>query len=156
MISYEFKPVSEHKRHQKYLHAFELATVDHYYEIISQFVVDPNISFNNSDDLDLFVNFVFDSKFQYIHTGYCRFIINNKSEFSLLAITKFLDFQKIYCELFVYDFFSTLIRDYDITVIEKIFKLLSPNLKLDFLDVICKFPEVLKSSSQLNLYILFS
>lgn len=151
-----FEPVSELVRHQKYLPAFKVKSIQHYYDIMSRFIMDPEISYDNGDDMDLFINFVFDSDFGYVHNSYCKHLLSTNSELTFTLVCNFLNYLYKDCELFVYDFFFTLAKDYNPTIVEKVFEQLQPHLKLKLLDTVCKFPEILKGSSRLKLYVVFS
>lgn len=148
-----FQPTSSFDRHQKYLEAFTIESIVEYYQFINQFLTDPIISHHNGDDMDLFINFIFDSKFGDLHNAYCKFMLSSSS---FLEISSFLNFLHEDCELFVYDFFYSLAKDYNHIIIEKVFEKLSCKLKLELLNTVCKFPEKLKGSSRLKLYAVFS
>lgn len=153
-----FQPTSTHQRHQTHLRAFSISNIEEYYVAVAQFVTDPELSHENIDDLDLFISLTFESKFNHIHTRICRYLLMNidNYEFSLSALSKFLDFLDKDATLFSNDFFHTLIRDYSPKIVERVFESLSHNLKMSFLDVITKYSDVLKQCPRIKLYIVFS
>jgi hypothetical protein len=123
---------------------------------VAQFVTDPKM--DPIQDLDFFIELVFESKYGHINTRFCRYFLVKRENytFSFEAIGNFLEFLNANSSLFTNDFFHTLCIDYSLDVIEKVFNILSAHLKHQAIEVFVKYNKVINEIPRIKTFMIFS
>lgn len=133
-----------------------VSNIEEYLLLVALFVTDPKM--NPNQDLDFFVELIFDSKWGHIHTRFCRyFLVKNEDYlFTFEAISKFLEFLSVDSVLFTNDFFHTLCSDYPSVMVEKVFNNLPNYLKHQSLEVLVKYDKIVSEIPRIKTYMVFS
>jgi hypothetical protein len=147
-------------RHKPYVAALTASTAAEYYQLISDFLSDDQISLSNDDDREVFINLMLDTAFSKIiriRFGYFDYLLS-KIDLSTTSylLPRYLLFLNKYSKWFVDDLFYSLIFENHIIMIEKVFNLLSTKDKLSLLRLAGNFPDVFKKSPRLRTYCIFS
>lgn len=148
-----------HERHLKYLDAFWHLFTPGFVGFITRFVLDPNISPDNVDDLELFQDFVFSKRLGRLHIFYYEHLfkdIADTDEYLSKAFCRYLEFLGQISPYFEKEALYFLFREERLEIIELVFKQSSFQLKMKILKVSDDFPEKVKRIPKLKLYNLFS
>lgn len=148
----------EHERHQIYLSAFSVLSIYDFVEFITKFVLDPNISPDNADDLELFQDFVFSDRLGRLHVFYYHNMFEDRpdaNELLIKAYCQYLNFLGQISSFFQQESLEFIFR-WKPFYIESILKLSSPQVKLDIIKISNNYPEIIKRIPKLKLYNLFS
>ena len=151
----------EHERHQAYLHLFsENCPEPTYLRHISLFVLDPNLSPEDAEDLELFQDLLFEGPFGRIHIFYYeqlfREFYSTEPKLVLATLSGYLSFLIKLSDLFVYDAYHTIIQREDSYLIDNLLRVLPFHLKMNFLKFSQRYPKALEISPKLKLFNLFS
>lgn len=160
----KYKPNSKLERHQKYLGAFsDFCIEEEYLSNITQFIMDPKISPNDEDDIELFKDLLFESKFGKIHIYYFDRLFNklwDKTTFdwTVRIMSKYVEFAHKISEFYSGDIFNALFTELHKThdAISLMLKYLPHNERMCMVRVAQTYPSVLESVPKLKLYALFS
>lgn len=151
----------EHERHQPYLHLFsENCPEFTYLRHISLFVLDPNLSSENDEDLELFQDLLFEGPMGRIHIFYYEEMFKDfystEPKLVLTTLGSYLVYLNKLSSLFVLDAYHFIIQREDPILIDRILRELPFNLKMDFVRFSQKYPKALQISPKLKLFNLFS
>lgn len=154
----------DHERHKPYHEKFDRAqgnnTERQYYWNVAKYVLDSKISPSNEDDLELFEDAIFESPWGRIHIYFYEWLFKNyyqtQTEVVIRTFVKYLEFLNEISPLFTVDAFNFIFRQKDTKLIEKLLNTMSFEIKLNFIKVSDKYPEVVRSVPKLKLYNLFS
>ena len=143
------------KRHRHYACAFSSSILlKNYLKLISRFVNDKSLSPDNEEDLDLFRDLIFHTRWQKNHIYYYCWVLNNSRNTKLLA--KYSAYLDKLADFFVDDLFHYLCREESCRLIQAYFNKLPQELKFKFLRVASQHPHVLKNIPKFKLYMIFS
>jgi hypothetical protein len=148
----------EHERHLVYLDAFRVLSIFDYVEFMTRFVLDPNISSDDEDDLELFQDFVF-GKFGRMHIYYYEHLFfkhPGKLEMTCNAYGRYVDFLGKISPIFKQEALSFLFQIGNIALIESVMQLGSHEVKMGVIQASDKWPHITKRVPKLKLYNLFS
>lgn len=158
-----FVSKSPHERHQKYFDAFLLKkelTDSNYFNFITRFISDPNLSHLNEDDLSFFQDLLFESFREKVHIRYYDWTIVKWLPFAnaqtIKILSKYSDYLGAVSELFLTELFSHVFRLPNKEVIVDLFNALSTQNTLIFIKWADRNPEVVKLIPKLKFYLLFS
>lgn len=154
----------DHERHKPYHGKFTHANGDWYektyYWNVAKYVMDPNVSPSDGDDLELFQDAIFESPWGRIHIYFYEQLFKNYYKFdvrwTVQTFCKYLLFLNKISSLFVNDAFEFIFRQKDSKMILDILNEMSFDIKMQFIKASEKHPEVLKSIPKLKIYNLFS
>lgn len=154
----------DHERHKPYHIKFTNVAFDwcerQYYWDIGKYIMDPNISPLDPDDLEVFQDIVFESPWGRIHIDFYERLFKNYYKFNedwvLKVFSKYLLFLDAISPLFLQDALYYVFRQGDIATIEKLLKELSFDMKMKFIKASEKYPDIIKAVPKLKLYNLFS
>jgi hypothetical protein len=148
-----------HERHLEYLGAFWHLWSSGFVEFITKYILDPNISPDDTDDLELFQDFVFSKRLGRLHIFYYENLLNNKphpSDELAKAFCRYFDFLSQISPFFAKEALNFVFREQRLEMIELIFNSSSYKMKMEMLKVSDNFPEKVKRIPKLKLYNLFS
>lgn len=159
-----YRPKTKHDRHQKYVSVFEGFCVEHeYHATITRFMMDSNISSSNPDDIELFKDLLFESKFGKIHIYYFDKLLkslSDKSQFdwTVRVMAKYIEFTGKISEFYQGDILHTLFTELNRTqtAIELLLKHLSAQDRIYLAQTARQFPAVIAKIPKIRLYSLFS
>lgn len=151
----------DHDRHQPYLHIFNENTPDWtYLRHISRFVLDPNLSPEDPEDLELFQDLLFDGPMGQIHIFYYETMFpSNRFYYPKEIIrhfVKYLSFLNKLSPLFVRDAYYFIFRRKSQLLINQMLDELPFEIKMDFIREAQKQPDIIELSDKLKMYNLFS
>ena len=154
----------EHDRHQPYKDKFVKANVElyerQYYWQLAKFVMDPNISSSNADDLEMFQDIVFESPWGRIHIHFYEQLFKNyyryQQDWTIEAFCRYCLFLDAVSILFLNDAYDFIFRKNDNKIILQLLKEMPFELKMKFIKAAEKYPETIQSVPKLKLYNLFS
>lgn len=160
----KYRPTSKLERHQKYLGAFSAFCIeDEYLSNITDFIMDPKNSPSNDDDVELFKDFLFESKFGRIHICYFDLWfskIGNKTNFdwTVRVMSRYIEFIRKISEFYIDDIFNMFLTELNASqdAIALLLKLLPMEDRMSFVRAAKVYPKALKRVSKLKLYYLFS
>ena len=160
----KYKPISKLERHQKYLGAFSDFCIEkEYLSNITKFIMDNDISPLNDDDVELFKDFLFESKFGKIHIYYfdCLFRqLEDKANFdwTVRVMAKYIEFIGKISEFYCNDIFSNLFAEINKTqnTISLLLKYLPISDRMIMVKMAQTYPVVIFKNPKLKLYALFS
>jgi hypothetical protein len=159
-----------HERHQKYLHlfkdealvgqpsgVFEAGLLWH----TAKYVLDSNISPNDADDLELFHDLIFESKFGRLHIYfYEQYLFPRYFKFNpgwvMQVFSKYLEFLERISPLFTNDAFDFIYRHRDSKLVLMLLDEMSFDIKMRFIKHADKHPDMMRLVPKLKLYNLFS
>src|SRR5271155_381452 len=85
-----------HERHQLYVGAFDEKLETEFIWSISKYLTDPKISADDEDDLDLFYDLIFQSRFGRLHIHFYEYIFQkhyqSNAQHVVCAFSTYLDF----------------------------------------------------------------
>lgn len=151
----------EHDRHQTYLHVFhEYCPEPTYLRHISLFVLDPNLSPEDDEDIEIFQDLLFEGPMGRIHIFYYEELFREFYSIDptlvLTTFNRYLQFLDIISCLFVVDAYQFVFRQDDPVLIDSLLKRLPFKLKMSFLSEAQKKPGIIQLSEKLKLLNLFS
>lgn len=155
----------DHERHKPYHDKFrrkdgEQLFERQYYWSVAKYVMDPNITSSDGDDLELFEDAVFESPFGRIHIHFYEQLFKNYYQFNsdwvLKVFCKYLLFLEELTVLFTNDAFNYIFRKNDPKLILNLLKEMPLEIKLRFIKESEKHPEIIRAVPKLKLYNLFS
>lgn len=160
----KYIPISKLERHQKYLDAFSaFYTEQEYISTFTHFIMDSKISPLDDDDVELFKDFLFESKFGKIHIYYFERLFNQLSDkdtfdWNVRVMAKYIEFigkiSEFYCgDIFIY-LFSKINKSEH--VISLLLNYLPKEDRMIMAKVAQTYPVVLTKNPKLKLYSLFS
>lgn len=162
----KFKPTSSLQRHQKYFGAFFLKLdreivkgTSLYLDYITKFITDPNISHLNEDDLWFLKDLLFESQYGKVHIEYYTWILNNWLDYAfpqaIKILARYADFLGQVDRRYLDDFFHTIMIDSQDAAIA-IFECLSSTNKVEYINIVGRYPAIVERVPKLKLYITFS
>ena len=153
----------EHERHKPHHNKFTIKEdwfERQYYWNVAKYVMDPNISPSDGDDLELFQDAVFDSPWGRIHIHFYERLFQNYYKFQpdwvLQTFCRYVNFLEQISILFANDAFDFIFRKEDPKLIEKLLNTMSFETKMHFIKASEKYPEAIRSVPKLKIYNLFS
>jgi hypothetical protein len=150
----------KHERHLDYLDAFSASiTEDEYVRYIIKYLLDPNLSPDDGDDLDLFQSLVFDSKWGRLHIFVYEDLFNEYHIRPVRTATIFcrhLEYLGKISGLFLLDAFSYIFKKNDPEVVKFLLRFMPLKVKLLFIMEAENHPLILRAVPKLKLYNLFS
>lgn len=152
-----------HERHLVHLDAFRLLHTGNTVKTIYPFLIDPNISYNNEDDLELFKDVIYPHVYFSFDVLYCDAIFRpcnikfNNLNFDLIAksLSQFLGFLEQISDFFVNRIIYRLIENQP-DIIELIFTNSSDTIKLKIIRCAASYPKMSIIFPKLKLYNTFS
>lgn len=151
----------EHERHQHYLTILDGTYTEYYYlAMVYKFVVDPNLSSEDPEDLELFQDLIFDGPMGRIHIYYYEELFRRfysvNPEKVITTLSCYLQYLDVLSGLFVDDAYAFVFRQDDPILIDALLNSLSFKLKMSFLREAQKKPGIIQLSDKLKLLNLFS
>lgn len=157
-----FKAGCAHERHQKYIDlfkedVFETSLLWH----TAMYVWDPKMSAKDDDDMELFQDLVFESKFgrihiyfydQYLFPRYFRL----NPDWVIRVFVRYLEFLERASPLFTNDAFDFAYKYRDSKLILMLLDKMSFDIKMRFIKHSEKYPDMIQLVPKLKLYNLFS
>lgn len=151
------------KHHQKYLNAFTNQTYQlEYFTNITQFVLDSELSPDNSEDVDLFQALLFDGMHGRIHIIYYEnlfyspWLYKISPEKLTKVFARYLDYLDKMSTLFTLDALHFIFKQQNPYLIECLLNDLSVKNKLQMIRLSELYPEMIQTVPKLKLYNLFS
>lgn len=152
----------DHDRHKPYLHLFkdkEIFERQYLWEI-GKFVMDPNLSPKNGDDLEVFEDLVFDSERGRLHIFFYEELFKNyyqyQPDWTLKVFSRYLSYLDSLSSLFSNDAFHYIFKKEDSKLITGLLKEMSFEIKIKFIRESDKYPNIIRAVPKLKLYNLFS
>lgn len=149
-----------HERHSEYLGAFsDSIGEDEFVGYISKFLLDSQLSPFDSDDLDLYQDIVFDSKWGRLHIFYYEDLFSTYHIRPIEFAKKFnqhLEYLGHISSLFLLDAFTFVLKKNDPVLVEFLMKHMSLRTKLLFIREAWHYPQIIQAVPKLKLYNLFS
>lgn len=156
----DYIPKSEHKRHQPYIGAFcRSQSKTEYIAYITKFIFDPEISPKNEDDMDLFKDLLFESRFGKIHIDYYieQFwrLSGRKRTKVIRRLARYAEFLIPYSGLFLEDMYHSIYRNHP-DIIGELLEALPSKVKMPFVMLAEEYPSVIHRVPKLKFYMTFS
>lgn len=150
-----------HDRHQKYLELFKDDVFEqHFLWQVAMYVWDANLTPNDADDLDLFQDLVFDSKFGRIHIYFYDHLFDKyyrlNSDWVTTIFVRYLEYLEKLSSLFTNDAFDFVFKKEDQKLVLTLLKKMPLDLRLRFIKHSEKYPNIIQLVPKLKLYNLFS
>lgn len=154
----------KHERHQVYHEKFESAKKNkferQYYQHLTTYVMDSNLSPSDSDDFEMFQDIVFESPWGRVHIHFYEQLFKNYYKYHPDWVLKVFSAYLVYLNkaspLFTGDAFGFIFNKNDVPLIEKLLKELPFEIKMQFIRHSEKYPTMMKAVPKLKLYNLFS
>lgn len=153
----------EHERHKPHHGKFTIKEdwfERQYYWNVAKYVMDPNISPSDGDDLELFEDAIFESPWGRIHISFYEQLFKNyykfNSDWVLKTFCRYLIFLEELSVLFTNDAFEYIFRQDDPKLILSLLKVMPLEIKLRFIKASEKHPKIIQAIPKLKLYNLFS
>jgi hypothetical protein len=149
-----------HERHSDYLGAFSASIKeDEFLKYISKFLLDSRLSPFDADDLDLYQDLVFDSKWGRLHIFYYEDLFSTyyirPVEFAK-KFSRHLDYLGQCSVLFLLDAFTFILKKNNPYMVNFLMKFMSLKTKLLFIRETEHYPQIVQAVPKLKLYNLFS
>jgi hypothetical protein len=151
-----------HERHQKYLHlfkddVFETSLLWH----TAMYVWDKQISAKDDEDMELFQDLIFESKFGRLHIYfYDQYLFPRyfklNSDWVIKVFSKYLEFLERGSPLFTNDAFDFIYKYRDSKLVLMLLDEMSFDIKMRFIKHSEKHPDMIQLVPKLKLYNLFS
>jgi hypothetical protein len=157
-----FVPTSQHERHQKYFDAFLLKkelTDSKYFNYITQFISDPNLSYLDKDDMSFFQDLLFESFREKVYIKYYDWVtkwFDFAGPQTITTLSNYSNYLGEVSELFLEDFFNHIFKLSKRNLIVDLFESLSSQNRLRFIKWADGKPEVVKLIPRLKFYLLFT
>lgn len=156
-----FVPKFKLDKHKPYAAAFRTRTLKSFYNYLIRFLRDENISPNNKEDISIFHHFIFNSRWGVVCVPFMKNILNKINNFNFNwtvdVVGKYFNFIGTVHNLYHLDVMNTLFLDYkNQKMFEGIFKAISSNNKIIFLERIALYPNAQEYFPKLKTYLLFS
>lgn len=154
----------DHERHKPYHEKFNQAKNDkleqQYYWGVAKYVMDPNLSPSDADDLELFQDIVFDGPWGRVHIFFYEQLFKNyykiHPDWVLKVFARYVLYLNKVSSLFAADAYHFIFQRNDVKMIEGVLKELPYEIKMQFIQASRKYPNVMLSVPKLRLYNLFS
>jgi hypothetical protein len=160
----KYRPTSKQERHQKYLGAFSAFCVeDEYLSNITNFIMDPKNSPSNDDDVELFKDLLFESKFGMMHICYFDLMFSRlcdkpNFDWTIRVIAKYIEFIHKISKFYSDDIFDTFLTELNTShdAIGLLLRHLPMEERMYLVKVARAYPMALSRVPKLKLYALFS
>ncbi len=154
-----YKPDVKEEKYNLYLEAFHPeVSMDQYLDLVTKFIVDPNMSVDDTTDLFFFKDVLFSTKFGKNHIFYYHWLCLNAPENYIYYLAKYSDFLDRLSYFFISDLWKFLILTH-YNIVDDYFNFLSYSLKLKFLQMLksqsFKNKELIVSKKNISLYMTF-
>lgn len=153
-----YTPDFSQERHSSYKKALDSKNYNRYYKHINRFILDKNLSAKNQEDIELFKDLLFESKFGRIHINYSEWLVKyaKKKKSRIALIDRYIEYISEVSSLFYGDFVSSLVKsgnDY----IEYLVSFGALQTRLVLVKTLAyHFPKMMQDIPKLKTYLLFS
>lgn len=151
----------DHERHLPHQRNFEKVNFEKgYLWNVGVYVNDPNIDPNDEDDLEFFQDMVFESPYGRIHIFYYEELFKNylalNRDWTLRTFSNYVLFLDKFSHLFSDEAFAHVYKNQQTQVVADLLKVMDMEIKLKFIRMADKYPNVMRAVPKLKLYNLFS
>ena len=127
-MSFKINFKSEHLRHQKYIE-YEISSLQDYYELITDFITDKNISYENNDDIEFMDYLLYKGPISDIYISYLEFLLSQKIHASIIA--NYMNFQYRSYAPRIVNFIYLLLAEYELSIVNNIIDNMDSNIKTE-------------------------
>lgn len=127
---------------------------------VGVYVNDPRIDPSNEDDLEFFQDMIFDSPYGRIHIFFYEELFKNylnlNRDWTVRTFARYVLFLENISQLFSEEALNFVYRKQEPSVITDLLKVMDMDVKLRFIRLADKHPDVMRAIPKLKLYNLFS
>lgn len=159
MPAARYKPDFSKENHLAYENSFyNCESIVDYYQELNKFLLDKNLSPSNTEDVEIFKDLLFESKFTKIHLSFIKWLIDWDTYHSRVeVIDSYAKYINQISSLHARDFWSILFDDKNISLIERLIKQASVETKVALVVAAVEYkPQIMKAIPKLKTYLIFS
>lgn len=160
MAASKYVPDFSQERHTIYRNGFNTCTNEKdYYKIINKYILDGNLSPANTDDVELFKDLLFESKFRRIHLEYARWLIEwcKKKPSRRKLVLSYIKYIASASSLHLRDFWGIILTEHNKDFIVDLLSEADSEVRLTIVTgAVENNPKLMKLIPKLKMYLLFS
>lgn len=147
------------ERHGSYARSFKIEDIGKYYRHINRYILDQNLSPTDQDDVELFKDLLFESRFGRVHIAYSEWLVHyaGKKKSRVNLVDRYIAYISEVSSLFYEDFVGALIKYGNINFVEYLMATASLETRLVLVKTLAQhFPKMMRQIPKLKTYLIFS